>query len=416
MAEIFISHACKIASDGEDPRLTHARDIRGRICAHLEAAGHKPLLDVESLKPGDDWRARLHRWLGECDGAVILFDSLSVTSDWVRKEATILAWRRSLNDRLVLVPVFLGDFRAADLDEAGYGALDVARWQGASIEEAELADVPVERVAAAFDRLAPEEDDDNPMRIWLEDVSSLLADTDAAHLNRARKALGVDDDDWREWDNAHVTLAHQLLHSGLAGALDALSHLKAGMRHEPFERLIDQLHFTWVDSGAAAHLGGLLAAQRKPIALINAGDHETGKDYVRRAHCRRIENGRFIRATDVVGEGGVEELLPRYEEAFIVGAAHRPDRPNPLLANPDLLGAFLTEPPKYVLLGPGAAQGPLLERLRTKYAGAAFVLLAGSEVTSAQDLPDTVLVEPLLSPDVLNVVVRIRFELDNLTA
>jgi hypothetical protein len=416
MAEIFISHACKIASDGEDPRLTHARDIRGRICAHLEAAGHKPLLDVESLKPGDDWRARLHRWLGECHGAVILFDSLSVTSDWVRKEATILAWRRSLNDRLVLVPVFLGDFRAADLDEAGYGALDVARWQGASIEEAELADVPVERVTAAFDQLAPEQDDDNPMRVWLLAVAALLAHAEPVHLDLARKALGVDDDDWRELANGHLTLAHQLLHSGLAGALDALSHLNEGMRREPFEDLIGQLQFTWVDSGAAAHLGGLLAARRRPIALINAPNHETGMDYVRRAHCRLIENGRFIRATDVVGEGGVEELLPRYEEAFIVGAAHRPDRPNPLLDKPHLLGAFLSKPPKYVLLGPGAAQGPLLERLRTKYEGAAFVLLAGSEVTAAQDLPDTVLVEPLLSRDMLDAVDLIRLELDNLTA
>src|ERR687896_778565 len=166
MAQIFISHACKIASEGEDPRLTHARFVRERICAKLREAGHKPLLDVESLKPGDDWRARLHRWLGECDGAVILFDSLSVKSDWVRKEATILAWRRSLNDRLVLVPVFLGQFRAADLDEAGYGPLDVARWQGASIEESELAGLPVERVAAAFDRLEPH-DDDKPMGQWL---------------------------------------------------------------------------------------------------------------------------------------------------------------------------------------------------------------------------------------------------------
>jgi hypothetical protein len=414
MAQIFISHACKIASEGEDPRLTHARFVRERICAKLREAGHKPLLDVESLKPGDDWRARLHRWLGECDGAVILFDSLSVKSDWVRKEATILAWRRSLNDRLVLVPVFLGQFRAADLDEAGYGPLDVARWQGASIEESELAGLPVERVAAAFDRLEPDEDD-NPMRTWLQDVAALLRHAEAVHLDRARRALGVDDDDWRELENGHLTLAHQLLHSGLAPALTALSHLNAGMRHEPFADLIDQLQFTWVDEGAAAHLGGLLAARRRPIALINADTHATGMDYVRRAHCRLIENARFIRATDVAGEGGVEELLPRYENAFIVAAAQRPDRPNPLLAKPHLLRTFLTKPPKYVLLGPGAAQGPLLQRLRTKYEGAAFVLLGGSEVTAAQDLPETVLVEPLLSREMLDAVDLLRFELDNLT-
>jgi hypothetical protein len=419
MAEIFISHSSKVATPGEDPRLTFARDVRDRIHAKLKTHGHTPLLDTVSLEAGVDWRARLHRWLAECDGAVILFDSLSVTSDWLRKEATVLSWRRTLSSGLVLVPVFLGDFRTKDLKEAGFGSLDVDRWQAVRLasggttpaDAEELADL----VVGAFGEPAAQHDA-GPMGAWVEDVASLLGHADPVHQERARQVLDVDDEDWQAFADRHVTLAHQLLHGGLKVAWEALRELKPGMPAETFERLVDQLLPTWVESGAAAHLSTLVTATPKPVVIINAEDQEVGKDYVSRAHFRLMEAGRFIAATDPVGEGGAEELLPRYEQAFIVCAGQRPDKPNPLKNNPQLLETFLQNPPKFVLLGAGAARPDLLARLQAKYGKAAFILLSGSHAAGVEQLANAALIEPRLTEERLVEIALMRLELSNLAA
>lgn len=107
-AKIFISHSCKDfeqPADNQDPeklarwrRLEFARVVRDKIVAGLRGAppngpGYKVLLDRDRLEPGDNWQAKLHGWLGTCDGAVLLLSEDSICSDWVRKEATILTWR-----------------------------------------------------------------------------------------------------------------------------------------------------------------------------------------------------------------------------------------------------------------------------------------------------------------------------------
>jgi hypothetical protein len=419
MAQIFISHSCKMATPGEDPRLTFARDVRDRIYDGLEELGHEPLLDKKSLEPGQDWRARLHRWLADCDGAVILFDSLSVTSEWLRKEATVLSWRRTLSSGLVLVPVFLDGFRTEDLKEAGFGSLDVDRWQVLRLESGGTTDADAEKLAsltvAAFKHLTARAGT-GPMQRWVEDVASLLADASPVHQERARQVLDVDDEDWREFPDRQVTLAHQLLHTGIETAAEALRELKPGMLREPFERLVDQLLPTWVETAAAAHLSTLVTAARRPIVVINAEDQAVGKDYVSRAHFKLMETGRFIAATDPVGEGGVDELLPRYEMAFIARAGQRPDRPNPLLKKPELLGTFLQNPPKFVLLGAGAAQPELLRRLQSKYGEAAFILLSGCRASGVESLANAALIEPQLTEGRLDEIDLMRLEMSNLAA
>ena len=131
-ARIFISHSCKDRKADPDNALRYAREVRRRIVAELKKE-HTVWLDVDSLVPGDRWRVRLHEWLGSCDGAVILLDQTSVASAWLRKEATILGWRSSLQERLRVVPVSLGDFQTADLDRYDYGPLDLDLSQGARL-------------------------------------------------------------------------------------------------------------------------------------------------------------------------------------------------------------------------------------------------------------------------------------------
>src|SRR5262245_18681677 len=119
---IFISHSGKdfAANDATIPadrraRLQYARAVRDRIVAKLKVLPGRVdvLFDRLRLEPGDQWQAKLHQWLGLCHGAVILLNQEAVASAWVRKETTILTWRRALRPELRIVPVLLGDFSPA---------------------------------------------------------------------------------------------------------------------------------------------------------------------------------------------------------------------------------------------------------------------------------------------------------------
>ena len=105
-ARIFISHSCKdveIADDvpfeDEDrpaqAAAQYARHIRDEV-ERLLGDDFEVLLDRKLLDPGDRWSIKLKRWLGECDGAVLLLSEDAIESKWVLQEATILTWRRHL--------------------------------------------------------------------------------------------------------------------------------------------------------------------------------------------------------------------------------------------------------------------------------------------------------------------------------
>jgi hypothetical protein len=141
--KIFISHSCKdfdpvTASDepgaeARRERLDFARQVRDEIVERLKEDRFEILLDKDRLEPGDIWQAKLHVWLGICDAAVILLNQESVQSDWLRKEVTILTWRQSLKETLLLVPVILADFDPVDIKNYGFGPMDLLANQAARI-------------------------------------------------------------------------------------------------------------------------------------------------------------------------------------------------------------------------------------------------------------------------------------------
>ena len=47
------------------------------------------------LVAGKEWPKQIHEFMAKCHAAVILLTENAVPSDWVLKEATILAWRAS---------------------------------------------------------------------------------------------------------------------------------------------------------------------------------------------------------------------------------------------------------------------------------------------------------------------------------
>ncbi len=131
--KLFISHSSRL-DDMDQERLDQDHNWRllEETCKLLrqEYGDSIEILvdqDAHGLYPGCDWEYRFNEWLAECHAAIILFSKRARTqSNWVKKEATILSWRRELDPNFTLIPVLLdGQTEPADLAKDLFGALRI---------------------------------------------------------------------------------------------------------------------------------------------------------------------------------------------------------------------------------------------------------------------------------------------------
>src|SRR5437773_6595925 len=102
---IFISH-----STGKDDAAGRQRllDIEVALKGPAGApSGHDVLLDFKRLEPSFKWRSELDEWMATCHAAVLLLTPKALESQWVLKEATILAHRAARDTRFLLFPALL---------------------------------------------------------------------------------------------------------------------------------------------------------------------------------------------------------------------------------------------------------------------------------------------------------------------
>jgi hypothetical protein len=217
---IFISHSAKDYGEATSglsveeaiaraKRLEYARWVRSAVVERLDSDKFDVWLDVKSLEPGDLWRARLSRWLGSCDGAVILLNEEAAASKWLRKEATILTWRRSLKSCVEIVPALLGGFRARSLE--GIGLEDLHGFEMARLPSEEMtlenAGLLADQIVQKLDGLTVDETE-TPMTEWVQDVAALFDDAllSEHHFKRAARLLGIDEDDLGHFPDRELTM------------------------------------------------------------------------------------------------------------------------------------------------------------------------------------------------------------------
>jgi TIR domain len=405
-ARIFISHSCKDFAEASEPgdekaiaraqRLEYARWVRSAVEQRLQdSGGFEIWLDVKSFEPGDVWRAHLSRWLGSCDGAVILLNEEAAASKWVRKETTILTWRKSLRSNVRIIPALLGGFPASNLE--GLGLEDVGELHTARLPSKEMtpenAQLLADKIVRKLEGLTVDEID-TPMTEWIEDVAELLHKVTDRHFKRAAERLGMDSDEGH-FPDRDLTMAHYLLHASLDSAYDGLVQLKKGLDRDLFRELVGLILPIWVDPEAARNLHAIVARSReRRVLAINAKYQDTAEAYIMRALCCSLDMSQIVAATDVSGTGLAAELLPRYERAF-----HRKlglgDRPTEQAVR-DYLDWDKGE--LFILLGNGAIRADVIKALRDKYAKVTYVLLSGDDSSLvARNVPEAELIRPELA-------------------
>src|SRR5687767_1351822 len=125
---IFVSHSSKDNALAEQVCRALRGDSVGQsgcepAVDYQKLQNYDVLVDVDTLQAGKPWPRQLHEWMARCHAAVLLLTTSAAKSPWVLKEATILAWRRSLDTNFLFFTARVDDAKDADLTAAGFDPL-----------------------------------------------------------------------------------------------------------------------------------------------------------------------------------------------------------------------------------------------------------------------------------------------------
>lgn len=289
---IFVSHSSKDnpltrqlceALRGDD-----AASAQYELAVDFEKLQHYDVLvDIDELQAGKPWPKQLHEWMARCNMAVLLLTANAVKSPWVLKEATILAWRLSLDTSFRFVTVRFADVSDADLSKGGFDPLILGEIQ--TLAGGDVAYIAAE-VGKALSAAVVEETPFDSLCAALEDLAQ---DVKPNTLRTLGEKMGVPRAAWRpDVDQRQLyvrAIAASLLSEGLGGyggTHQLVKDLVATTSTETVKKILDIVAPYWVDAEAAGQLPLLAAKQPHPAIAIDGAcvARYTADMYVRKAY------------------------------------------------------------------------------------------------------------------------------------
>jgi len=286
MIRIFISHS------SQDLALTRA--VCGELSAASTAGGPYDLAvpldilaDYERLEAGTPWPKQLHEWLAKSHAGLILLTGHALASDWVLKEATILTWRQSLDERFkVFIAADAATLSDAALKTYRYGPLSIPSIQ--RIDSLDAATIAA-RVRAGlgptppltlFERLVGDLTD---LMIGTVKPNTLKVLAERIRVEPPAWAPGRDDTEQYVEEIARRLLSESL--GGVAGVNEVIRELIKTVQVEPLTDILNFLAPYWVDAEVAGRLRALSGRQPPGAAALNTTlPWHSGLMYIRRAH------------------------------------------------------------------------------------------------------------------------------------
>lgn len=272
--KIFISHSSRLDElDAEGRPAEFNWNLLKETCEKLEAKygdAIEILVDYR-IRVADAWEGRLHEWLAECHVAIILFSKRAAeTSNWVKKEATILSWRKLFDPSLKIVPVMLDGMKPEKLAEDYFGILHIDASQCirdaacagdilSGLEDAGLANF--DAVQTPFDKLT-----DSIVRVIVEEISEPTLAALWNELNLPPVATGAPD---RARRYAAELARHLLRDDKLAIErwITVIDKLAPKMEQQHAEELLKSVRALWISPGAAGMFP--LAIEAKQFLAVN---------------------------------------------------------------------------------------------------------------------------------------------------
>jgi hypothetical protein len=255
---IFISH-----STGKLPSSDKCVLVKEGLVPALEAKGWHVFLDSQSVNGGALWRTDILHSLATAQAGIILLNEDASKSDWVKAEALVMCFRKSIDPDFPLLPVifpgadinatFLKTYEPFEFHEIQRLTVNFASGESVNTFAQSLADNPnLERGRrSARTEVA-----------WVQKVAYLLSGLEHAVLCRAASRLTLELEPelptptTRETLCLHLrwALANLMHHKQVHECLDALSELMAALPEEKVIRLKPHLLSKWVENESAEML------------------------------------------------------------------------------------------------------------------------------------------------------------------
>ena len=329
---VFLSHSSRIRQESElrpgdslrrhTYRKKYLRQLLSCLDEQLDAAGFPTWLDRLDMGEGENFDTLIYDALGRCQAAVILIDRDALDSDYVRKEVTILHWRKVVGDSIYLLPVLLGDVTDEDLRESELGRqtgidslipLRPADRKANSMAAQSTAEAITHALA---DATVGWEDADSPNHRWIDDVSLFLSEASPGALQRAARRIGVDDHAWHQAERKRQAIAAALLSCDARTAYKVLQDIVHQLEPDRAKKTIERSLPLWVDLQAARIVMSAndLAVDDRVVGLSSRA-YRLGVHLAQRATACAPEYP-VLPVPDVTGEETIEELLDRYDRTL----------------------------------------------------------------------------------------------------
>jgi hypothetical protein len=350
------------------------------------------LLDRERLQPNDAWRQELHAWMALCHGAVVLLsEHAQKTSPWVKKEATVLSFRREEDENFILTPVLLPPVTHGDLADGDFAPLGLNEIQMA---EGDDPTALAEQVLRQFEPLLERLGTQTALQRVEGVVASLLREVEgkdytillkaAEHLGRRLK--------WRTDRSYSSQLARELLTAEIEDILEVIVFLTPYFEQKhKVNRILDQLIPFWVNPEAVAELPRMNRRPRgRRVVSVNGVEYPfTGECYIRRACSStydwvsaRLTEPRGFEETPEVQIKLLEEEIRRQLFAQIGFDEDAPVEQGELDANFN----EMEEREPFFILVPDGIDEEILDGLRRRYESFTFFLLRDEGASDREDL------------------------------
>jgi len=345
------------------------------------------LVDVDELQAGKPWPKQLHEWMARCHAAVLLLTPNAVKSPWVLKEATILAWRLSLDKSFRFFIVRFDGVSDSDLSAGGFDPLMLDEVQTLAVGDAA-------GIAAQVRNAIPPPTNPTPFDNLCGALEDLAQDLKPNTLKRMAETIRVGPRQWRpdvdEKQQYVQAIALKLLSEdlgGYAGVDNLVDDLISTTSTETVEKILYIVAPHWVDAEAAGRLPSVATCDpRRAIAMNGAGvSNFTAEMYVRRAH----PLSRLQRVLPIPGSNSGDIVDHVTRELYLY--AHRDERSRdssgPMTAEQqaDVIKHYNKGRFRYfVVLSPPHPLGSDLKQLMTRFPKLTFVLWTGEELLNPE--------------------------------
>jgi TIR domain len=384
---IFISHS---SLDNE---------LTKKLCLALDTPGGTKrehivdfdvLVDYQRLVSGTYWPKQLHEWMAKCHAAVLLLTPNAVRSPWVLKEATICAWRLSLDNQFRFFTVRFPDVTDEMLKKEKFDPLSLGEVQ--QIPAGDIAVVAGKiRDALSAVTIIP-----TPFDSLVDGLSDLFTKVGDGTLKGIAEKMRVAQPAWRSDSDPRrhylEEIAARLLSESLGGysGIDQLvDDLSPTNFQETVRQIFNLISPYWVDAEAAGKLPPLTLRLPRRAAGMNGSKvaQYTAAMYVQRAH--PLSNRFRVIATAGGAAGG---LVSHYTNEICERIRQRDNSSEP---NDAIIKVLCERKPAfYVVIGELLDQQSI-DDLQKLFPKVTFIIWAGEKLPAPEVLPE---VEWLMPP------------------